>query len=60
MKIFNTNDLYKRMKNISDKHNEATCELLIKILSLAGLSIVDTKEITEIIDFQKRVEDDGK
>lgn len=60
MRIFNSNDLYERVKDVSDNHNKATCDLLIKILSSVGLSIVDTEEATEIIDFQKRAEDDGK
>lgn len=60
MRIFNSNDLYERVKDVSDNHNEATCDLLIKILSSVGLSIVDTEEATEIIDFQKRAEDNGK
>lgn len=60
MKIFNADDLYKRVRDASFNHNEATCDLLIKILSSVGLSIVDTEEATEIIDFQKRLEDDGK
>ena len=49
MRIFNSNDLYERVKDVSDNHNEATCDLLIKILSSVGLSIVDTEEATEII-----------
>ncbi len=55
MKIFNKNDLYKRTKWFSKD-----CENIVETLKKEGLSIVDTAKATELLDFQKRAEDDGK
>ena len=55
MKIFNKNDLYKRTKWFSKD-----CENIVETLKVEGLSIVDTAKATELLDFQKRAEDDGK
>lgn len=55
MKILDKYDLYKKTGWFSKD-----CDDVLERLKKHGLSIVDTKEITELLDFQKCVEDDGK
>lgn len=55
MKIFNAMDLHKR----TGWRLEDTDEM-VEQLSEKNLCIIDKNEATEISDFQKRAEDDGK
>lgn len=55
MKIFNAMDLHKRTGWRLEDADE-----MVEQLSENNLCIIDKNEATEIIDFQKRAEDDGK
>lgn len=55
MKLFTKNDLNQRTKWLLKD-----CENMIEKLNKVGLAIVDIKEATELLNLQKRTEDDLK